>query len=46
MNCCISETSNLSDIYPDISEELCNKHAKLLSELKNRFTELYDGKNN
>lgn len=36
-------TSNLGEVYADISEELFNKHAKLLSELKNRFADLYDG---
>lgn len=39
----ITVTSNLSEVYADISEELFNKHAKLLSELKNRFADLYDG---
>ena len=39
----ILTTSNLGDIYPEVSEELCNKHVKQLSKLKTLFGDIYDG---
>lgn len=39
----MTETNNLGDIYADVSAELCNKHVKRLSQLKNLFGEVYDG---
>jgi len=39
----ILQTDNLAHIYPDVSQELCNKHAKQLSSLKTLFGEIYDG---
>jgi spore coat protein CotF len=39
----IMMTPNLSEIYPDVGEELCNKHSKQLSKLKSLFGDIYDG---
>ena len=38
----ILTTSNLGDIYPEVSAELCNKHVKQLSKLKTLYADVYD----
>jgi hypothetical protein len=38
----VLHTHDLGLVYPDVSEELCNKHAKHLSKLKSLFGDIYD----
>jgi len=36
-------TSDLSQIYPDMGELFSSKHCLLLSQLKTTFADIYDG---